>query len=58
MINTVPLCVTEELKTVDQFTDVHIAQVLTYLKFSNKKIGLLLNFNTKSLKSGIKRIIL
>ena len=47
-----------ELKTVDQFTDVHIAQVLTYLKFSNKKIGLLLNFNTKSLKSGIKRIIL
>ena len=47
-----------ELKTIDKFTDVHIAQVLTYLKFSNKKIGLLLNFNTKSLKSGIKRIIL
>jgi GxxExxY protein len=58
VINTVSLCVTVELKTVDQFTDVHIAQVLTYLKFSNKKIGLLLNFNTKSLKSGIKRIIL
>jgi len=47
-----------ELKTVESFTDVHIAQVLTYLKLSNKKIGLLLNFNTKSLKNGIKRIIL
>lgn len=47
-----------ELKTVECFTDVHIAQILTYLKLSNKKIGLLLNFNTKSLKNGIKRIIL
>ncbi|WP_317173477.1 GxxExxY protein [Echinicola arenosa] len=48
-----------ELKTVEQFTDVHIAQVLTYLKLSNKnKIGLLLNFNIKSLKNGIKRIVL
>lgn len=47
-----------ELKTVEQFTDVHLAQVLTYLKLSNKKIGLLLNFNTKNLKHGIKRIIL
>ena len=47
-----------ELKTVESFADVHIAQILTYLKLSNKKIGLLLNFNTKSLKNGIKRIIL
>jgi GxxExxY protein len=47
-----------ELKTVEEFTDVHIAQILTYLKLSNKKIGLLLNFNTKSLKNGIKRVIL
>jgi GxxExxY protein len=46
-----------ELKTVDVFTDVHYAQVLTYLKFSGKKVGLLLNFNTKSLKNGIKRFI-
>jgi len=44
-----------ELKTVDAFTDVHTAQVLTYLKFSEKKVGLLLNFYTKSLKDGIKR---
>lgn len=44
-----------ELKTVDAFTDVHSAQVLTYLRFSEKKVGLLLNFYTKSLKDGIKR---
>lgn len=47
-----------ELKSVDAFTDVHIAQVLTYLKLTNKHIGLLINFNTKSLKDGIKRLVL
>lgn len=47
-----------ELKTVDVFTEVHFAQVLTHLKFGNKKIGLLINFNVKSLKDGIKRFIL
>ena len=47
-----------ELKSVEAFTDVHIAQILTYLKLSKKKVGLLLNFNVKSLKSGIKRVIL
>ena len=47
-----------ELKSVDAFTDVHIAQILTYLKLSKKKVGLLLNFNVKSLKNGIKRVIL
>jgi GxxExxY protein len=47
-----------ELKTVEAFTDVHIAQVLTYLKLSGNKIGLLINFYTKSLKDGIKRLIL
>lgn len=47
-----------ELKTVECFTDVHIAQILTYLKLSNKKVGLLLNFNVKSLKDGTKRVIL
>lgn len=46
-----------ELKTVESFTDVHTAQVLTYLKLSGKKVGLLLNFYTKSLKDGIKRLI-
>jgi GxxExxY protein len=47
-----------ELKTADAFTDVHLAQVLTYLKLSGKKVGLLINFYTKSLKDGIKRVIL
>jgi GxxExxY protein len=47
-----------ELKTVEAFTDVHTAQVLTYLKLSKSKVGLLLNFHTKSLKNGIKRLIL
>jgi GxxExxY protein len=47
-----------ELKTVEAFTDVHTAQVLTYLKLSGNKVGLLLNFYTKSLKDGIKRLIL
>ena len=46
-----------ELKAVEALTDVHMAQLLTYLKLSGCKIGLLLNFNVKSLKSGIKRII-
>jgi GxxExxY protein len=47
-----------ELKTVEAFTDVHIAQVLTYLKFSGCKVGLLINFYTKHLKDGIRRLIL
>lgn len=47
-----------ELKTVEAFSDVHTAQVLTYLKLSGCKVGLLLNFYTKSLKDGIKRLIL
>jgi GxxExxY protein len=47
-----------EIKAVEAFTDVHIAQVLTYLKLSKCKIGLLINFNVTSLKNGIKRLIL
>ena len=47
-----------ELKTVDLFNEVHFAQVLTYLRLSENNIGLLLNFYTKRLKDGIKRIIL
>jgi len=45
-----------ELKVVDSFNEVHIAQVLIYLKLSGNKVGLLLNFYTKNLKDGIKRI--
>jgi GxxExxY protein len=47
-----------ELKAVDQIVPVHEAQVLTYLRLSECKVGLLLNFNTKLLKDGIRRFIL
>lgn len=47
-----------ELKTVEIFNEVHLAQVLTYLRFSQKHVGLLLNFYVKSLKDGIKRVSL
>lgn len=47
-----------ELKTVSELNDIHLAQVLTYLRFSEKKVGLLINFNVKSLKNGIKRVSL
>lgn len=47
-----------ELKSVDAINDVHVAQTLTYMKLSGCKLGLLLNFNVKSLKNGIKRLIL
>lgn len=46
-----------EIKSVDTLTDVHVAQVLTYLKLSDCKVGLLLNFNVRSLKNGIRRLI-
>lgn len=46
-----------ELKTVEAFTDVHEAQILTYLRLGNYPLGLLINFNTKLLKNGIKRYI-
>ena len=48
---------TVELKTVEQFTDVHSAQIITYMKLGNYPLGLLWNFNTKLLKNGIKRFI-
>lgn len=46
-----------EIKTVEAFTDVHSAQVLTYLRLGNYKLGLLINFHVSLLKQGIKRII-
>jgi GxxExxY protein len=46
-----------ELKTIEAFTDVHTAQLLTYLKLGNYRLGLLINFQVALLKSGIKRII-
>lgn len=46
-----------ELKTIEKFTEVHSAQILTYMKLGNYPLGLLLNFHTKLLKNGIKRFI-
>ncbi|MDG2431374.1 GxxExxY protein [Flavobacterium sp.] len=46
-----------ELKTVDEFTSVHFAQILTYLKLGKYPLGLLINFNSKILKNNIKRFI-
>ena len=47
-----------EIKSVDAFNEVHYAQILTYLKLSGCKLGLLVNFNVRHLKDGIKRMIL
>jgi GxxExxY protein len=44
-----------ELKVVDEFNPVHEAQILTYMKFSNKSLGLLINFNVTILRNGIRR---
>jgi GxxExxY protein len=48
-------CVVLELKCVEALLPVHEAQILTYLKFANKELGLLINFNVSLLKNGIKR---
>jgi GxxExxY protein len=47
-----------ELKSVEALCDIHMAQILTYMKLSGCKLGLLANFNVKHLKDGIKRVIL
>lgn len=46
-----------EIKSVETLAPVHFAQTLTYLKLSDKKLALLINFNTKILKEGIHRIV-
>lgn len=46
-----------ELKSVQMISDVHLAQVLTYLKLSECKLGLLINFNVAFIKHGIKRVV-
>jgi GxxExxY protein len=47
-----------EIKSVEAFSEVHLAQILTYLKLSGCHLGLLVNFNVRHLKDGIKRVIL
>jgi len=46
-----------EIKSVESLAQVHFAQTLTYLKLADKKLALLINFNTKLLKDGIHRIV-
>ena len=46
-----------EIKAVSTLTDVHMAQILTYLKLTECKLGLLMNFNEKLIKNGIRRVV-
>jgi GxxExxY protein len=46
-----------EIKAVEALNDVHMAQILTYMKISGCKLGLLINFNCRHLKDGIRRVI-
>jgi GxxExxY protein len=46
-----------EIKAVENLADIHLAQVLTYLKVSGCKLGLLINFNVLMLKDGVRRVI-
>lgn len=46
-----------EIKSIDSLGPIHTAQILTYLKFSQKKIGLLININVTKLKDGLKRYV-
>jgi GxxExxY protein len=51
-------CIVVEIKSIEALAEIHMAQILTYLKLSNCKLGLLANFNVLHLKDGIKRVIL
>ena len=46
-----------ELKSVKELNDIHLSQILTYLKLSKLKVGLLINFNVKRLIDGVKRVV-
>lgn len=51
-------CIIVEVKSIDNLADIHLAQILTYLKLSDCHIGLLVNFNVEHLKDGIRRVVL
>jgi GxxExxY protein len=46
-----------EAKSVDELTPVHMAQLLTYLRLSRRRVGLLINFNVEVLKDGLRRVV-
>jgi GxxExxY protein len=47
-----------ELKVVEQLSPIHTAQLLTYLKLSGHQVGLLINFNVRLLRDGLRRLVL
>ena len=47
-----------EIKSIDALASIHTAQVLTYLRFSDMRLGYLINFNTVMLKNGLRRLVL
>ena len=46
-----------EIKSIESLQNIHLAQILTYLRLSNCKLGMLINFNTLQFKNGVKRVI-
>lgn len=46
-----------EIKSVEALNDIHLAQILTYLRLSGSKVGLLINFNVVKLTNGLKRVV-
>jgi len=50
-------CLIVEVKCVEQLLPVHVAQILSYLRLSGRKLGLLINFNVPHLRQGIRRVI-
>ncbi|MCC5907953.1 MAG: GxxExxY protein [Balneolaceae bacterium] len=46
-----------EIKAVDALNDIHLAQILTYLKLTENRLGYLINFNTSKIKHGIRRVV-
>lgn len=51
-------CVIVEVKAIEAIAPIHTAQMITYLKLSGLKVGLILNFNVRSMRDGIKRVVL
>jgi len=46
-----------EMKAVDALNDIHLAQILTYLKLTDNRLGFLINFNVARIKDGIRRVV-
>lgn len=51
-------CVVVEIKSIDALASIHMSQVLTYLRFSGRRLGYLINFNSALLKNGLRRLVL